>query len=161
VETVRGPGKEPHTCILDRVTFRPNGRAERDAFAREILADRITDAGWVDQPMAFRTPLLRTPLKPGRKWHFNTTDFEIKEVGDTFDVPAGTFDDCVRVYERSADGRHEASSVYAPNVGLISRETRDWRRRAVRVEHPHPARPPTNAKKNHGPVPRVGGSRPF
>jgi hypothetical protein len=138
IDTVRGPGKEPHTCVLDRVTIHPGGKEERDAWARELLPDRITNAGWIDHPVAFRTPLLRAPVKSGRRWHFNTTDFVIKEVGDTFDVPAGTFDGCVRVHEQSADGKYEASSVYAPGVGLISYETRERRTRAVRVSATKP-----------------------
>jgi hypothetical protein len=136
IETVRGPGKEPRTCVIDRVVKRPDGKEDRDAWAREMLPDRITNAGWVDHPMAFRTPLLRTPIQPGRKWHFNTTDFEIKDVGDTFDVPAGTFEGCVRVFERSSDATHEASSVYAPKVGLILYESKTHRVRAVKVTMP-------------------------
>jgi hypothetical protein len=136
IETVRGPGKELNTCVIDRLVIHADGSKEKDAWAREMLPDRITNAGWVDRPVAFRTPLLRTPIRAGRRWHFNTTDFEIKDVGDTFDVPAGTFEACVRVSERASDGAYEASSVYAPRVGLILYESRSRRVRAIKVTVP-------------------------
>lgn len=133
IETIRGPGKEPSTCVIDRRTIRPEGTEVKEAWAREHLPDRITNAGFVDRPVAFRTPLLKAPIKRGQRWRFNTTEFEIREVGDTFDVPAGTFDGCVRVVERSKDGKHQAHSVYAPGVGLIIYESLEMRMRASRV----------------------------
>jgi hypothetical protein len=136
-ETIRGPGKEPRTCVIDRLVIKPDGAKDKDAWVREMLSDRIANAGWIDRMVAFRTPLLRTPIRAGRKWHFNTTDFEIKSVGDTYDVPAGTFEGCIRVTERSTDGAHEAYSIYAPGVGLILYESKAKRVRAVKVTMPN------------------------
>lgn len=128
-ETVLGPGKEPHTCLIERRTA-----TSKDTLLREHLDDRILNAGYADQPVALRAPLMKAPVEKGRSWHFTTTDFEIADAGDTYDVPAGTFDHCVRVHERAQDGKHEADSVYAPGVGLIAYESRDLRMRATRIE---------------------------
>jgi hypothetical protein len=135
-ETIRGPGKEARTCVIDRVIQKPDGQTEKDAWMREMLPDRIANAGWVDRPVAFRTPILRAPIQAGKKWHFNTTDFEIKEADATIEIAAGKFERCVRVTERSTDGTHEASSIYAPKVGLILYESRSRRVEAVKVMMP-------------------------
>ncbi len=135
-ETIRGPGKEPRTCIIDRVVQKPDGQKEKDAWMREMLPDRIANAGWVDRPVAFRTPLIRAPIQAGKRWHFNTTDFEIKDVDATIEVAAGKFERCLRVTERSTDGAHEASSIYAPKVGLILYESKSRRVEAVKVMMP-------------------------
>jgi hypothetical protein len=136
IETVRGTGREANTCVLDRVTVLADGRELRDAWARELLADRITNAGPIDQVVAFRPPILVAPIAVGTKWHFNTTRFQIAGAGETHETPAGKFAGCVRIVERSIDGKHEASSIYAPDVGLIAYEAKDHTARAVRVKTP-------------------------
>lgn len=135
-ETVRGAGALPSTCVIDRETRGEDGKVEHEAWLREILPDRISNAGWADQPVAFRTPMLKAPLEAGRRWHFNTTDFVIRAVGERVSVAAGVFDGCVRVDERTADGKHAVSSVYAPGVGLILAESPGGRLEAARVGKP-------------------------
>jgi hypothetical protein len=142
VETVRGQGDDARMCIIDQLTQWPDGKTQRDAWAREMLEDRVVNAGWVGSLTAFRPPILVGPLDRGKKWVFNRTRFEIAEVGTTFDVPAGTFDGCVRIVETSIPaGAHSAWSVYAPGVGLIATEVNGRQRRATRVVLPKTDKP--------------------
>lgn len=129
VETVLGPGKEARSCLIERRTG-----AEREVLMREHLDDRISNAGYADQPVALRAPLLKAPVLKDKGWYFTSTRFTIADIGVRHEVPAGTFADCVRVHEAAKDGSHEADSVYAPTVGLIAYESRDLRMRAIRVD---------------------------
>jgi hypothetical protein len=132
-DVVEGPGKMPATCVIERTLVRADGSKEVDRWMLEMQADHISAAGSVDQPLAFRPPLLRAPVERGKKWRFNTTDYEILDADETVEVPAGRFKGCVRVHERSRDGKHEAVHVYAPDVGLILHVSGTERYVAVRV----------------------------
>lgn len=135
VDRVRGLGKAPRTCVIDQETRYADGRVEKDAWVREHLEDRILNAGWLSSMTAFRPPLLVAPLTTGQRWVFNRTAFSIAEIGTTFDVPAGTFDGCLRVVESSMPpGAHSAWLVYAPGVGLIAAEHNGRSRRAIEVK---------------------------
>jgi hypothetical protein len=136
-ETVKGPGRAPRTCLLERRDSGP-GRAEQvDAWLLEHLPDRVANAGWAATPTAFRPPLLKAPLEVGRSWTFESQLWRVEAVGERVVVPAGTFDGCVVVEERSLEGaEHRARVVYAPGVGPVLVETRTWRRVAVRVTRP-------------------------
>lgn len=137
IERVRGPGRVKGTCVIDQETRHGDGRTQKDAFVREHLADRILYAGWLQTMTAFRPPLLVRPIEVGHRWVFNRTEFRVAEVGTTFDVPAGTFDGCVRVTESSMPaGAHSAWTVYAPGVGVVASEVNGQRRRALVVEVP-------------------------
>jgi hypothetical protein len=127
-ETVLGPGKEANICLIRR----QSGGLD-EVWARELLDKSVNYAGYEGQLLAFRPPLIKAPVQKATRWRFNTTDYEIEGAGISFEVPAGTFDGCVRVAEKSRDGKHEAYAVYAPGVGLIAYESRDQRMRATRV----------------------------
>jgi hypothetical protein len=139
-ETIRGAGREPNTCVVDREVIDREGRSNKDAWAREMLADRISNAGYVDQPVAFRPPMLRAPIERAKTWRFNTTEFEIEAIDEVVDVPAGRFTGCVRVREWTRDHTHSATSVYARDAGLILYESRGERYVAVRVTKPNGAK---------------------
>lgn len=142
VETVLGPGKEARSCLIER---RIGG--EREVLMREHLDDRISNAGYADQPIALRPPLLKAPVLKDKGWYFTSTRFTIADIGETYVVPAGTFSGCVRVHEAAKDGSHEADSVYAPSVGLIAYESRDLRMRATRVDKTPPLAPDAGNKR--------------
>lgn len=139
-ETVRGP-KAPRLCVVDRVVNRPNSKPEADAFALELLEDRIAYAGFADSPTAFRPPLLKAPLERGASWTFNRVGYKVQEVGTTFDTPAGTFEGCVRISEADIKGHeHEGYVVYAPELGPIIKVNGGTRLVAERVARaPQPA----------------------
>lgn len=137
IDRIRGPGQDPKTCVIDQETRFGDGRVEKDAWVREHLEDRILNAGWLSTMTAFRPPLLIGPLSAGKRWVFNRTSFTIAEIGTTFDVPAGTFDGCLRLVESSVPpGAHTAWLVYAPGVGLIAAEHNGRLRRAIEVRTP-------------------------
>jgi hypothetical protein len=126
----------PKMCLLEQTVRSISGRTEVNVFARELLEDRVLNAGYAELILAFRPPLLVAPIERGKKWRYQTTDYEIEGAGVPCEVPGGKFEDCVRVRERSRDGKHEATSVYARDVGLVMYESRDRRIRATRIVRP-------------------------
>lgn len=139
-ETVAGPGQERRTCVLDKRTVRPDGSTSRDVWAREILDDRVANAGWVDQPLAFRPILIKMPLVRGHRWRFNETFYEITAVQSTVTVAAGRFEGCVVVHERLGD--HAASTTYAPGVGVIRWTSKSQTMEATAVKGKPVSKPP-------------------
>ncbi len=134
-ERVRGPGGEPNGCVVERTVGREGDTKPRPStpYLREHLPMKISYAGELDMPLAFRPPLLRGPLEKGRRWRFNTTRYEIEASGLTQAVKAGTFADCVRIRETSEDGSWTLTRVYAPSVGLILSEGSGGRLEALSV----------------------------
>jgi len=71
--------------------------------------------------------LLREPIEVGRGWSSiinvtTTEDYHVEEIGIRMDVPAGHFEDCVRVEAKSPQGQNMsliADQVYCPGVGLV------------------------------------------
>lgn len=123
-DLVRGPREKDGLCVLDRETLRPGrpepNQRERDAFARELLPDRVLNAGWLSTLMAFRPPLLVAPLEVGRTWRFNRVEYRVAAVEPRCAVPAGSFGRCVRVEERALDeSGHQANVLYAEGVGPV------------------------------------------
>jgi hypothetical protein len=118
-ERIRGAGQEPRTCVTDRTTHYLSGKIDKESLAREYLVEKIMNAGYADQPLAFRPPILKRPLEKGKKWTFDADDYEILETDAKVTVPAGTFDGCLRVEQRERKGAYSAQSVYAPGIGLI------------------------------------------
>ncbi len=116
VETVVGPGRERNTCVLDKRAKFEGGQESRDVWAREILSDRVANAGWVDTPLAFRPILLQAPIKAGARWAFDETKYRIARAGHTVTVPAGKLENCVEVVETAAG--HHASTTYCAGVGV-------------------------------------------
>jgi hypothetical protein len=139
-ETVRGlrPGQ---LCIVDRITKHPESEPVMDAFALEVLKDRIAYAGYADAPTAFRPPIVKAPIRAGATWTFNRVGYRIEEVGTTFDTPAGTFPNCTRISEADLKGKeHKGYAVYAPGVGPIIKVTNGTRLIVETVRKP-PAKP--------------------
>jgi hypothetical protein len=155
-ESVRGPGSEPNTCVLDRTTHYTDGRTRSEAPMRELLPDRVSNAGTADQPIAFRPPYLMGPIAPGKKWRFERSAYEIAAVDETLVVPAGTFKGCVRVVERGIGIELHAESVYAPGVGLLSFDSGPLKMVATRVVVPR-AVPDLPPGAN---LPVIGGASP-
>lgn len=139
-ETVRGP-KAGGLCVLDRVVHRPNGSKTKEAFLLEVLPDRILYAGFLETPTAFRPPLVKAPLHRRSAWTFHRVRYVVQEVGTTFDTPAGTFANCVRVSEADMKGdEHHGYTVYAPKVGPIVKVTKGTKMVAERVFLAPPAK---------------------
>lgn len=123
-----GVAAEPRVCAVERRTG-----AVRERLGREYLADRISDAGWLDTPLALRAPLLKAPLSVGARWHWNREDHQVIAVGRPVEVPAGRFVDTVWITTRGDDGAHEALAVYAAGVGLVRYESAGRGLSATRV----------------------------
>jgi hypothetical protein len=109
-----GVAVEPRVCAVER----RHGVA-RERLGREYLSDRVSDAGWLDTPLALRAPILKAPLTVGARWHWNREDHEVLALGRAVEVPAGRFVDTVWITSRSSDGRHATTEVYAAGVGLV------------------------------------------
>lgn len=123
-------------CTYERVVRSASGRTEVELLARELVEDRITNAGEARMKLGFQPPLLVAPLERGKKWRFQVIDYEILSVGEPCEVPAGKLPDCVRVREKSRVSAYEATSVYARNVGLVLFESEERRIRATRIVLP-------------------------
>ncbi|HEX9243064.1 MAG TPA: hypothetical protein VF875_11540 [Anaeromyxobacter sp.] len=106
--------------ILDKTPdgyFRDNERGELRVDA-ECLRDR-------------NRRLLCAPLEKGRSWSSvvsvsSTERYEIAEVGETVQTPAGRFAGCVRVRAHNRAGPttdHVLEITYAPGVGPVRIET--------------------------------------
>lgn len=144
--TDRVRGREGPLCLIDRVTSDASSRPHADVLARELLPDRVVDAGWLSHLTAFRPPLLVEPIADGHRWRFNRSEYEIIEVDARVEVPAGVFSPCVRVRQRARDAAgFEAEAVYAEGVGLILSRRGGARMEAVRVVRPD--RKSTSAQK--------------
>ncbi len=135
IDTVRGPDRHgPHLCRVDRVTVRPDGTRETDAYLREILADRVLAAGMASAPVALRPPLLVGPIAQGTHWQFNRARYRIAEVGPC-KVGALDFARCVTVEVAGDDGSKNLSR-YAEGVGLVEQRYGDTQMRAIEVRVP-------------------------
>ena len=109
-----GVAVEPRVCAVERRLG-----AARERLGREYLSDRISDAGWLDTPLALRAPILKAPLTIGARWHWNREDHQVIAIGRVVEVPAGRFVDTVWITSRSSDGQREATAVYVAGVGLV------------------------------------------
>ncbi len=75
--------------------------------------------------------LLCRPFEVGNAWASvvsvsSTERYEIAAVGETVTVPAGTFENCIRVRARNRAGpgaEHVLETTYAPGVGVVRLET--------------------------------------
>jgi hypothetical protein len=121
---VVGPGAEPRTCVSVRRTSPLDGPARVETIAYERLEDRVLFAGDPELALAFRPPILKSPLRPGAHWRFDLTEFRVEAVGETVRTPAGRFEGCVRVreHQRADPPRPDRVLTYAPGVGLIRAE---------------------------------------
>jgi hypothetical protein len=122
IETVRGLGREPHSCVVDQLLRKKNGNSNQDARVYERLADRVLEAGWLGYETAFRRPLLKSPLELGASWVFNRTQYRVVGVGACPPLPAGRFDDCVGIQESDMSGGHLVLRVYARGIGLVLKD---------------------------------------
>ena len=72
---------------------------------------------------------MKEPLKAGNKWD----DSQVDSVGFEYNVPAGTFGNCLSISRDANDsvngGYNDGHQVYAPGVGKIedSYSYREWR----------------------------------
>ena len=138
-ETVEGLDRSG-LCRVVQVTLHPDRRAEREAFAYEHLPDRVSYAGYADTPTAFRPPLLRAPLEPGRGWTFQGVAYRVDAVGLRVETPAGRVEGCVRVTEAAlGGGARRAEVVYAPGVGRVIRVADGVRWVATKISRPAPS----------------------
>lgn len=71
--------------------------------------------------------LLREPIEPGKTWNnvvtvSSTERYQILQVGLSCEVPAGTFEGCVRVESRNRLNRRTTlvnELTFAPHVGIV------------------------------------------
>jgi hypothetical protein len=126
-----GVAAEPRVCAIERRLG-----AGRERLGREYLADRVTNAGWLDTPLALRAPILKAPLSVGARWHWNREDHQVTALGRVVEVPAGRFADTVWITSRSSDGQHAATAVYAAGVGLVLYQSAGRQLSATRVRVP-------------------------
>jgi hypothetical protein len=126
-----GVAVEPRVCAVERRLG-----AARERLGREYLSDRISDAGWLDTPLALRAPILKAPLTVGARWHWNREDHQVIAIGRVVEVPAGRFVDTVWITSRSSDGQREATAVYAAGVGLVRYQSEGRQLSATRVRGP-------------------------
>lgn len=86
---------------------------ERDEHVYELRDEGIWDAGeglWV----------LRDPIRAGQEWPSRGgRTARITEVGQSIDVAAGHFDDCVEVRETGSDTGPDFRTVYCPEQGPV------------------------------------------
>ncbi|MCC7383684.1 MAG: hypothetical protein IT384_17720 [Deltaproteobacteria bacterium] len=133
IERVEGRGTERATCVLARET-KGAGGVQRQRFAREHLPDRISDAGPVELPLAFRPPILKAPIRAGQRWHFNGVDSRIATTTATFELAGVRLGDVVRIVSRPTEGgANDTTSEYAPGVGLVRVRRGGFELRAVQV----------------------------
>jgi hypothetical protein len=126
-----GVAVEPRVCAVERRLG-----AARERLGREYLSDRISDAGWLDTPLALRAPILKAPLTIGARWHWNREDHQVIAIGRVVEVPAGRFVDTVWITSRSSDGQREATAVYVAGVGLVRYQSEGRQLSATRVRGP-------------------------
>lgn len=130
-------------CRIERTTTRPEGRAEKDAYLREILKDRVLAAGYADAPVALRPPLLVAPVEVGTKWHFKGADYRITEVGPC--EVAGQRSTCVTV---ARSGPDPTDQTYALGIGLVRSTHAGGEMRAVALRMPKGATKPKSRKRS-------------
>lgn len=125
--------REPRVCVVRREV---GGQVE--TWGREHLADRISNAGWIDTPLALRSPILKAPLAAGAHWRFNRAETRVVAVKRPLEVPAGRFEDTVWIETWATDGESTllSESVYAAGVGLVRHVAGASRLEAIRVEAP-------------------------
>ena len=109
---------------------------DRDTFVREMLQDRILDAGWRDAMTAFRAPLLRGPLVDGHQWRFNRVEYRLKVLSNVA-TSVGRFRDAVQVHANSVvPGAYQSVRTYVPQIGLIEERRPHGIWKAVKVAQP-------------------------
>jgi hypothetical protein len=90
----------PSSNGLQRITAKEKEKGKRDA-----------------QPRFF----LKKPLEIGTRWENADGWYEITATDETITVPAGTFEHCIEVTNKSGTGRVTIVSIYAPGVGVVYR----------------------------------------
>lgn len=101
-----------------------------------IVIGAFSDTSIVDSAAIFDPPLLWLPneiVNVGHAWDFDAPEmgghffFAIGSVSDTIEVPAGTFNDCIRIYglivDASGDSTQFSLFHYAPGIGEVSNNT--------------------------------------
>ena len=101
-----------------------------------IVIGAFGDTSIVDSAAIFDPPLLWLPneiVNVGHAWDFDAPEmgghffFAIGSVSDTIEVPAGTFNDCIRIYglivDASGDSTQFSLFHYAPGIGEVSNNT--------------------------------------
>ncbi|MCK4524722.1 hypothetical protein KAU15_07325 [candidate division WOR-3 bacterium] len=59
--------------------------------------------------------ILKTPIEVGNKWYNDDYDFEIDKIGESMEVEAGTYNDCIVIIYTSNNANGEI--WYSPSVG--------------------------------------------
>ena len=98
-----------------------------------IVIGAFGDTSIVDSAAIFDPPLLWLPneiVNVGHAWDFDAPEmgghffFAIGSVSDTIEVPAGTFNDCIRIYGLIVDASGDSTQFnlfhYAPDIGEVS-----------------------------------------
>ena len=70
-------------------------------------------------PVAF---LIKSPVRLGTTWETAAGRFEITELSESVVVPAGVFEDCLKIRFRAHNGQAAAVTLYAPGVGMVQRD---------------------------------------
>ena len=159
VDEVRGT-HSPRLCIIDRTTTSSRGAVRSEAYALEHLPDRVLSAGWWPHLVAFRIPLLRSPLVRDARWRFGGVAYRVVSENATVHVPAGRFARVLVVEEHAVDGsEYRASVSYAPGLGPIQR--REHRRHGsssrilIAVDRPRKRQSKPSLNWRDGPSRRV------
>jgi len=101
-----------------------------------IVLGAFGDTNIVDSATIFDPPIPWFPngvVNVGYAWDFDAPDlgghffFEIGSITDTVEVPAGIFNDCIRIYgllvDSSGDSTQFSLYHYAPGIGEVSNNT--------------------------------------
>ena len=70
-------------------------------------------------PVAF---LIKSPVRLGTTWETAAGRFEITGLSEPVVVPAGVFENCLKVRFRAHNGQAAAVTLYAPGVGMVQRD---------------------------------------
>ena len=66
--------------------------------------------------------LIKSPGRLGTTWETAAGHFEIAGLSESAVVPAGVFENCLKVRFRAHNGQAAAVTLYAPGVGMIQRD---------------------------------------
>lgn len=66
--------------------------------------------------------LIKSPVRLGTTWETAAGHFEIAGLSESAVVPAGVFENCLKVRFRAHNGQAAAVTLYAPGVGMVQRD---------------------------------------
>jgi hypothetical protein len=90
-----------------------------------FVPEFYTDKNMLNEPANQSEVILKAPLKVGAVWQDDKYKREVLGIREKVTVPAGTFENVVKIKVTSLQGGLQGSQLfeyYAPNTGLILRE---------------------------------------